>query len=142
MERHTPLHVVFLFMEKWYADTMLNPFPSLLAFSLLAPLLVRVTLGLTFVHLAYGVFLHHKRMCRLLVSLGVLAALGGIALVIGLFTQIASLLAACISLVFFLFPKQVAAPFGVERRLSLILFVLSLSLLFSGAGLFAFDLPL
>lgn len=121
---------------------MLNPFPSLLDFALLAPFLVRVILGLTFLHLAYGGLLHHKKISRLVMFLVVLGALGGIALLVGLFTQIASLLGAFISLAFSLFPKQTTAPLAVDKHLSLILFALSLSLLFSGAGLFAFDLPL
>ncbi len=121
---------------------MLNPFPSLLDFSLLAPLLVRVALGFVFLHLAYSALPHYKKMVWLVVLLEILAALAGIALIVGLFTQVASLLAALISLAFSLFPKQTALPFTVEKRLALLLFAISLSLLFSGAGLFAFDLPL
>lgn len=121
---------------------MLNPFPSLLDFALLAPFLVRVALGLMFLHLAYDGLLHYKKIPRIALFLAVLGALGGIALLVGLFTQIASLLGVLISLAFFLFPKQTAASFAIEKRLSFLLFALSLSLLFSGAGLFAFDLPL
>jgi len=117
---------------------MLNPFPELLYLSLLAPFLLRVLLGITFVYFGY------ERLSKTKTEKGLAVAkvLIGLLLVIGLFTQVASLLALCI-LGFRLVQKIRHKAFltaGVNYYL--ILFVIALSLLFTGAGAWAFDLPL
>ena len=134
---------------------MLNPFPELLTYSLLAPLLLRVLLGLIFIDL--GVLklrsekerwvaiceTLHMRPADLFVHLyAFLQIVGGVLLVVGLWTQVAALM----------FVIFTGAELYIEWRAKeilkrdlvfyLLLFIISLSLLFTGAGAFAFDIPL
>ncbi|HEY4508161.1 MAG TPA: DoxX family protein [Candidatus Paceibacterota bacterium] len=133
---------------------MLNPFPDLLAFGLVAPLLLRVAVGLMFVNAGI------KKLCRkswvislferlnlkpassYAVAFGVVEVVSGFLLVVGLFTQIASLATLVVS-VFMLYEKNKRpAEMPGSRGVFLLLCIISLSLLFSGAGFLAFDVPL
>jgi uncharacterized membrane protein YphA (DoxX/SURF4 family) len=117
---------------------MLNPFPELLYLTPLAPFLLRVLLGITFIYFGYERLTKSKTEK----SLAVVKILVGILFVIGLYTQIASLLAICI-LGFRLVQKiRHKAFLSAGVNYYLILFVIALSLLFTGAGAWAFDLPL
>ena len=117
---------------------MLNPFPELLYLSLLAPFLLRIVLGITFIYFGYERLAKKKEEKPLaIVKMAV-----GILFVLGLFTQVVSLVALCI-LGFRLVQKIRHKAFltaGVNYYL--ILFVIALSLLFTGAGAWAMDLPL
>ncbi len=117
---------------------MLNPFPELLYLSLLSPFLLRLLLGTIFIYFGY------ERLAKSKTEkpLAIVKILVGILFVIGLYTQIASILAMLI-LGFRLVQKIRSRSFltaGVNYYL--ILFVIALSLLFTGAGAWAFDLPL
>lgn len=134
---------------------MLNIFPDLLAFGLFAPLLLRVAAGLVFVSIGWhnlgrsraeeATFfesLGWKPGIYFAAGLGAIELTTGLLLIAGLYTQIAALAAAIISLGAFTLKRR--APQGItsSRGFLLLLLVVSLSLLVSGAGLFAFDLPL
>lgn len=74
--------------------------------------------------------------------LGIVELLAGLSLILGLYTQIGALIAGIISLIL-LISKLLGKPFGTEGVLfDFILLSISLSLMFSGAGFLAFDLPL
>jgi uncharacterized membrane protein YphA (DoxX/SURF4 family) len=106
---------------------MLNIFPDLLAWGLLAPFLLRVVLGGMF-------FFDGVRALRAcMYPKGALQTTTGVLLVIGLFTQIAALAALAFS---------VHTLWKRRSRTALLACAISLSLLVSGAGAFAFDLPL
>lgn len=134
---------------------MLNPFPDLLMYSLLGPFILRVVLALIFVNLGALKFREEKerwtasfetlglRPTSLFVPLyGFLQIVGGILLLLGLWTQVAAL-------AFILFT-------GIELYLEwkdgkilkrdlvfyLLLFTTSFSLLLTGAGALAIDIPL
>lgn len=134
---------------------MLNPFPDLLTYSLLAPLLLRLVLGFIFVDLgilktkgekerwrATFEALHLKPADFFLPLYAFLQITGGILLILGLWTQVAALM----------FVIFTGAELYIEWRAKeilkrdlvfyLLLFIISLSLLFTGAGAFAFDIPL
>jgi len=137
---------------------MLNPFPDLLVYVLLAPAILRVFLGIYF--FSYGVSLfkksHHTggvTECDDQVSSevnkekpharfsfgkyieGISAIVGSLSVFIGLYTQIGALILIALSL-FRVLKKD-------KRRVQyLLLFAMALSLLFSGAGALAFDFPL
>lgn len=134
---------------------MLNPFPDLLNYALLAPFLLRVVLGLVFIDLGVLKFRGEKRRwittfealrlrpARTFVPLyGALQVAGGVLLLIGLWTQVAALVFA----LFTFSELYVEWTEGdvLKRDLSfyLFLFVISVSLLLTGAGAFAFDIPL
>lgn len=134
---------------------MLNPFPELLNYALLAPLLLRLVVGLIYVDLGFLKFKSEKprwitsfealglRPADLFVTLyAALQVIGGIMLLVGLYTQIAALF----------FVLSTGAELYVEWKMKevlkrdmvfyLLVFVISLSLLFTGAGAYAIDLPL
>lgn len=134
---------------------MLNPFPDLLTYSLLAPFILRLVAGLIFIDL--GVLLFKKEKERWLASLSVLRisnpnlaikiiggieVVGGIMLILGFYTQIASLV-----LTLFVFAEtyiEYKQPEILKRNFVFYIMLLAivLSLLLSGAGAFAIDLPL
>ncbi len=134
---------------------MLNPFPELLNYALLAPFILRMIVGLIFLDLGFLKFKAEKsrwmasfetlglRPTDFFVPLyGALQIAGGMMLILGLYTQIAALF----------FVLSTGAELFVESRAQsvlkrdytfyLLLFVISLSLLLTGAGAFAFDIPL
>lgn len=114
---------------------MFSIFPTLLSFDHVVPLLLRVTLGLIFILWAYSKF----RIDR---TKSILEGIVGILLFIGFVTQLAALF-ACGILGFRLFKKIKERAFLTDGvNYYLILFVIALSLLFTGAGFFALDLPL
>ncbi|MEK7200907.1 MAG: DoxX family protein [Patescibacteria group bacterium] len=134
---------------------MLNPFPDLLVYSLLAPFILRVVAGSIFINL--GVLLFRGEKERWLASLsalnipnpkliikilGIIEVVSGIMLILGFYTQIASLILAL--LVFAESYIEYKQPEILKRNFVfyIILLAIVLSLLLSGAGRPAFDLPL
>jgi putative oxidoreductase len=134
---------------------MLNPFPVLLSYSLLAPFILRVVAGLIFLDLGLLLFKGEKQ--RWLISLtalrlpspkttlkilGVVEILGGLMLIVGFYTQVAALVLALLT--FSEAYVEYKDPTVLKRSMVFytILFAITLSLLFSGAGAFAIDLPL
>jgi len=134
---------------------MLNPFPEFLNYSPLAPMILRLLIGLIFVDLGFLKFRGekdrwmasfealHLRPADFFVPLyGFLQIVAGTLLIIGLWTQVAALF----------FVLSTGAELYVEWRAKeilkrdlvfyLLIFTISLSLLLTGAGAFAFDLPL
>ena len=133
---------------------MLNTFPDLLAFGLIAPLILRIAVGAMFLNAGvkklrqrtwvFALFerLNLKPASTYTIAFGVLECVAGALLIVGFLTQIAALITLLIS-AFALYskskhPEQTPGSRGVF----FLLLVISLSLLFSGAGFFAFDLPL
>ena len=127
---------------------MLSLFPSLLVFEGFTPLLLRLTLGAVFAFWAYGK-LKDTSFTNIKKSMGSKEKIEGfyqavisLSLIVGFLTQLSALL----SLLFFgykLFQKiqnKAFVTYGINYYL--ILFVISLAILISGAGFLAFDLPL
>ncbi len=134
---------------------MLNTFPELLTYSYFAPTLLRIALGLFIIYSGYQAFGYEKEKIKnalLLVKIDfgqtgvdVLATLKiilGILLVIGLFTQISSLIIIFLLLgsIYIKYKQKSSLPESICFYSFLI--VIAVSLLFTGAGLLAFDLPL
>jgi uncharacterized membrane protein YphA (DoxX/SURF4 family) len=134
---------------------MLNPFPELLTYSLLAPFVLRITIGFLLVNLGFLKLKKEKSRWEALFEtfqikqkvvatkiLGGIEVVGGLALIAGFYTQIAALAFVILGGI------EVYIEFKEETLLKrdivfyLLMFVIALSLLFSGAGFFAFDLPL
>lgn len=134
---------------------MLNPFPDLLAFGLAAPLILRLTLGAIFVDFGWkklfqdrtakGAFFELLRLSPgtlYAIAMGILELVAGLLLIAGLFTQIAALLTLLISSAACYLKGRYPDQLTNSKNFFFILSIISLSLLFSGAGFFAFDLPL
>lgn len=134
---------------------MLNPFPDLLVYGLLAPFILRVIAGFIFINLGILAFKNEKQRWVVSLStlnisnpkmavkiLGAIEVVGGVMLLVGLYTQVAALI-----LGFLTFAEayvEYKDPSILKRNLVFytMLFAITLSLLLSGAGAFALDLPL
>ena len=138
---------------------MLSIFPSLLWLGLAAPFLLRVTLGLVFLHASYLKLKKEKNERAELFqeiglkpgavysqSLGYFEILLGLSLIAGYMTQISALIGALLfgTIAFIKIFKKPSTmeKVGESGEYYLILTIISISLLFSGAGFLAFDLPL
>jgi len=132
---------------------MLSVFPELLFLSPLAPTLIRFGAGVVLLLLAWDHFERRNELAgeRYLVVGGgmwipVITAIVecgiALALLFGAYTQVAAILAAAAALKQFVWHYQYPRFFTLSRTSSALLFVMALSLIFTGAGAFAFDLPL
>ena len=134
---------------------MLNPFPELLDFGLLAPFLLRLAAGLVFFNL--GALKLSRERKQWLTSFEILCLhparfwvsfialtqiIGSLMLLAGTYTQIAAMYFGWLTLAELIIENN--APYILKRGLPfyLLLFAISASLIFSGAGLFALDIPL
>jgi uncharacterized membrane protein YphA (DoxX/SURF4 family) len=134
---------------------MLNPFPDLLTYSLLSPFILRVVAGLIFIDLGVLAFRNEKE--RWIASLSTLKVpspelvlkiiggieiAGGLMLILGFYTQIAALILGLLT--FAEAYTEYKEPEVLKRNIIFYIMLLAIvvSLLFSGAGAFAFDLPL
>lgn len=134
---------------------MLNPFPELLNFSLLAPLILRVVLGLILIDVGFLKFKSKKdRWLASFDTLGlrpadffvplyaVLQIVGGALLIMGLWTQIAALAFVIFSGIELYVEWKAREILKRDLVFYLLVFTISLSLLLTGAGGFALDRPL
>ncbi|MBX4181494.1 DoxX family membrane protein [Candidatus Parcubacteria bacterium] len=134
---------------------MLNLFPELLNYSLLGPFILRVLLGLIFIDLGVLKFkverprwiasfeTLHLRPADLFVSIyGALQVIGGLLLILGLWTQLAALAFVIFSGAELYVEWSAREILKRDAVFYLLVFVISLSLLLTGAGAYAFDIPL
>ena len=134
---------------------MLNTFPSLLTFSLLAPLILRVVLGLIFINLGYLELtsekkrwadffetVHIKPAVFFVILVGLIEIVGGFFLLAGFLTQVTALIFAIITFGEFYAEYREETLLKRDLIFYLLMFAISLSLLLSGDGIFAIDLPL
>jgi uncharacterized membrane protein YphA (DoxX/SURF4 family) len=119
---------------------MFSLFPSLFALDGFAPLLLRLTVGAVFALWAYGKL--KKRINSQDTILGSVEAFIAIGIILGAYTQLAAL-AATIILGVRLIQKIRQKAFLTDGvNYYFILFIISITLLLTGPGFFAFDLPL
>src|SRR3989344_5815999 len=134
---------------------MLNPFPDLLTFSLLAPLILRVVIGFIFVDLGFLKFKSEKeRWLSSFEALGIKPAdlfvplyavvqiVGGLMLILGFWTQVAALIFVLSTGVELYTEWKMREVLKRDLVFYLLLFTISLSLLLTGAGAYAIDIPL
>jgi len=132
---------------------MLNTFPDLLVLGFFAPTLLRVAVALVFL---YGAWAQYSRLAELShlslplvgrapmaiwLSIAVHLAIG-LMLFFGYYTQIAALLGILGSIKGMVWAKKYPRLFPLCRLEYAFVLVICLSLLISGAGAFAYDLPL
>lgn len=129
---------------------MLNVFPIMF----LAPLahaLLRVFLGATLAYLGFrhvrerealakSIRLPQPALAATLLGLVELGA-GGM-LIVGAYTQVAALAVATLAAFIFLFRGRLNYALVPSRLTYFLMFGMALSLLITGAGVFAFDLPI
>ena len=134
---------------------MLNVFPELLAFSFFGPLILRLVLGLILLDLGFLKFRGEKRQWLssfealglrpsdfFVVLYGLLQVLGGIMLILGLWTQLAALAFVIFSGIELYIEWKAREILKRDLVFYLMIFAISLSLLVTGAGAYALDIPL
>jgi len=134
---------------------MLNPFPELLMYSLLGPFILRVVVGLIFIDLGFLKFRSEKerwlasfetlrlRPADLLLPIyALLQIVGGALLVIGLWTQVAALIFVIFTGIELYVEWKAGEILKRDMVFYLLIFIISLSLLLTGAGTYAIDIPL
>jgi uncharacterized membrane protein YphA (DoxX/SURF4 family) len=132
-----------------------NLFPSLFSFSLISPFILRVVLGLIFINL--GSLKLGKERLEWIKSLnllkikpsgffvgllGIVETIGGFLLILGAYTQAAALILGVISLSELLIEHEEESLLKRDFVFYLLLTAICASLLLTGAGLFAIDIPL
>lgn len=132
---------------------MLNPFP-IQFLAILAYTILRVFIGTLLIYFGVNHVTHRKELREtfsfptkrlslpFLVFFILAEFLAGAMLLVGLYTQVAALIVICMSLKIILFHKQCASPYVQSRLFYLLLLVSAFSLFITGAGAFAFDLPI
>ena len=111
-------------------------FPQLLTFSLIAPLLLRLAVGIFILYLGLE---RYKKPYGWSATLYIASA---ILLVLGFYTQIA-VITSLLVLKFDFYTDKKSNPVSREKYiLQVVLNVILISLLFTGPGFLAFDLPL
>ncbi|MSR87786.1 MAG: DoxX family protein [Candidatus Zambryskibacteria bacterium] len=134
---------------------MLNIFPDLLNYALLAPFILRVALGLIFIDLGALKFRSEKqrwltsfdilglRPVTLFVPLyALLQIVGGVLLIIGLWTQLAALVFVIFTGIELYVEWSAREVLKRDMVFYLLLFIISVSILLTGAGTYALDIPL
>jgi len=134
---------------------MLNTFPSLLTYSFFAPTLLRIVAGFTLLYIGYSQAKNRKAIIQeirqnigwhfdqTLIFIAVLVVFAlGLALIVGWYTQIAAIIAILFFLKQMIVAKKYKAAAPLCRLDYFYLIVILLTLLVTGAGAFAFDLPL
>ena len=132
---------------------MLSLFPQLLFLTPLAPTILRLSVGVIFVLMAWDFFERREELGRLhYIVLGkgewipiisaLVAAIIGAGLIGGIYTQASALLGALFALKALVWRRRYATFFVHSATTDWLLLVICVSLIFTGAGAFAFDLPL
>ena len=135
---------------------MLSIFPDLLIYNFLGVTIIRVTLGLLGVYLAFKVLSKRNQLVDYVASiklplaifaaispwiLFVLFIISGGLMIVGLYTQIACIVMAYLFIKMLFIDIFVKDFSGNSTVFYVGLIVISLSLLFLGPGTFAYDLP-
>lgn len=134
---------------------MLNVFPELFTYNLLAPFILRLVAGFIFINLGTLAFRNEKKRWEISLAtlkipkpklankiLGGLEVVGGLMLVFGFYTQLAALLLALFTFVESYIEYKDPEILKRNFIFYVMLLAITLSLLFSGAGFFAIDLPM
>lgn len=132
---------------------MLTPFPQLLMFEFFAPTILRIAAALIFIYLAYVHFGNRGALSRMrypIVGSGawivwvsiILEVAIAAMLFFGYYTQYAAIAGAIFALKMLIWKGKYPTFFVLPRSTAILLLVILFTLLVTGAGAFAFDLPL
>ncbi|MDP3996600.1 MAG: hypothetical protein Q8P86_02830 [bacterium] len=121
---------------------MLNTFPDLLTYGFFAPTILRLTVGAWFIYEGFQLFREESEERRLLQGfIATLQVAGGILLFVGFFTQVTALTLAVIT-ASNIFMGREDMKEREKRIVRLLALSILVSLILTGAGNLAFDLPL
>ncbi|MDE2213174.1 MAG: hypothetical protein KGJ34_01420 [Patescibacteria group bacterium] len=131
---------------------MLNPFPSLLDYTFFAPTLLRIVAAIVIAVMVRHHFKNQREiralihpivgnLARYLLALVLLIeAAVAVCLFVGFETQLAAIVGALLAIRSLLVRPRVLSPF--DRTTDWLLLAVCVSLLITGAGGYAFDVPL
>ena len=120
---------------------MLSIFPSLLSYNQLSPFLIRIALGTILVYWAYKA-VRNADLKMNMKALAIIEGVSGALLIIGLFSQVVALI-IIIDLVIRLGKKIIKKEFLTDGlNYYLVLLIMAISIIVTGAGWYGFDLPL
>ncbi|MBU2109347.1 hypothetical protein KKB71_00085 [Patescibacteria group bacterium] len=118
---------------------MLSIFPELFNYSYLAPFLLRIALALVLIRIGYLSFKKTNDKCQK--SIDITQIISAVFVALGLLTQIAALV--IMAMIATEVIKAGIQKIPVERKiLKFLMFIIAVSLMLLGPGLFAIDLPL
>lgn len=120
---------------------MLSVFPNLFTYGLFAPFVLRLALAV-YVGALAKTTLKTQGEDRRKKIYGIFCAVLAASLLFGLFTQVAALVVLLILALEWRMKKPTGGIFKPENMAVLLAAAIAVSILFSGAGFFAFDLPL
>lgn len=136
-------------------NTFLNPFPDLLTYSQMGPFILRLVLGLVFLDLgllklrsekdrwiASFDALHLKPAKHFVSIVGIVDIVGGLMLMIGLYTQVAALVFVVFTGIEIYIEWKDARILKRDTAFYILTMAIAASLLLTGAGAFALDMPL
>ena len=122
---------------------MLNPFPQLLVFGFFAPTLLRLAAGALFGYLAIAHFSHRPNMSQAIAwLLIVVETLIALSLILGYHLQYGAIAGIIVGIGQAITAKRYPTVTPLLALEYVLVIVICLSLLVSGAGAIAFDLPL
>ena len=132
---------------------MFSLFPDLFFLSPLAVALLRIAAGVVFLTIAWDHFSRREQlgeMYFIVVGKGqwiplvaaIVELVTGLGLVLGIYTQVAAILGAIGALKSLIWKHRYSTFIPLSHTSSALLLAICLSLIFTGAGAFAFDLPL
>ena len=114
----------------------LTTFPQLLSFGLVAPLLLRLVVGIL------RIFAGVERYKKDYKWLSVVYIISSVFIIAGFYTQISAIVAILL-IKFDYYTERKIAPVSREKMaLMILMHIILLSLILTGPGLFALDLPL
>ncbi len=134
---------------------MLSVFPTLLSYSLLVPFVFRLVVGILFVVFGYtNITKKRENTIALLTGLKIKSTtswlwiialvemVGGLLLIVGLYTQVLALIFSVMIILKIWLKKKNSEAVSLSKGTLLLLLLITTSLLFLGPGFYAFDLPL
>jgi len=128
--------------------SILNPLPELLSFAFITPLLLRIVIGAYFLE-QFSTIIHTKYISKKEVKIknvfkyliGV-KTLSAMAIITGFYTQIAVLILIVATIIDIILEKKIKKLGKAKLQLYIFIITILLSLLITGAGFFAIDMPL
>jgi hypothetical protein len=132
---------------------MLNPFPEFLVYAFFAPTVLRVAVAIAFLYSAYYTYTHRKHIAEVAfpvigkaswLGVGSTVVHGVLAFMLGAGynTQVAAILGMLGALKGMLLSRRYPGIFPFARATYALIFIILFSLLLTGAGALAYDLPL
>ena len=132
-----------------------NLFPELFSYTLFAPIILRVVVGLIFLNLGYlklgkerAGWVSSLKILNVHPAgfftglLGLVEILGGLLLFVGAYTQLAALVLGLLALIELFIEYREESILKRDFVFYLLLAAICASLLLTGAGLYAIDIPL